>query len=216
MKAEVDGVSPTLNDASSVLGMLQFMFPEYTISPPPMVTFYMNVKSEVGSYEAMSLVNPGSMAVKKPSFKLSNGSLDVSSSQNAYVTRSCSAFFYGGLVNAKREQVFGKAVASVNSGLLMAVMGLLFPAVLHATHTELHFGKSELALSRFSSYIMLVAYAAYLYFQLKSQRQLRDQVMCVLRKQEKLKNQPHQAKDNQETELRILLKSKEPGKSLVG
>ena len=29
------------------------------------------------------------MAVKKPSFKLSNGSLDVSSSQNAYVTRSC-------------------------------------------------------------------------------------------------------------------------------
>ncbi|KAH9736078.1 hypothetical protein KPL71_017965 [Citrus sinensis] len=161
MKAEVDGVSPTLNDASSVLGMLQFMFPEYTISPPPMVTFYMNVKSEVGSYEAM-------------------------------------------------------AVASVNSGLLMAVMGLLFPAVLHATHTELHFGKSELALSRFSSYIMLVAYAAYLYFQLKSQRQLRDQVMCVLRKQEKLKNQPHQAKDNQETELRILLKSKEPGKSLVG
>ena len=98
----------------------------------------------------------------------------------------------------------------------MAVMGLLFPAVLHATHTELHFGKSELALSRFSSYIMLVAYAAYLYFQLKSQPQLRDQVMCVLRKQEKHKNQPHQAKDNQETELRILLKSKEPGKSLVG
>ncbi|GAY47887.1 hypothetical protein CUMW_107750 [Citrus unshiu] len=29
------------------------------------------------------------MAVKKPSFKLSNGSLDVSSGQNAYVTRSC-------------------------------------------------------------------------------------------------------------------------------
>ncbi|KDO52377.1 hypothetical protein CISIN_1g036295mg, partial [Citrus sinensis] len=79
-----------------------------------------------------------------------------------------SAFFYGGL-----------AVASVNSGLLMAVMGLLFPAVLHATHTELHFGKSELALSRFSSYIMLVAYAAYLYFQLKSQRQLRDQVNLI-------------------------------------
>ncbi|KAK9195910.1 hypothetical protein WN943_004038 [Citrus x changshan-huyou] len=182
-----------------------FMFPEYTISPPPMVTFYMNVKSEVGSYEAMSLVNPGSMAVKKPSFKLSNGSLDVSSGQNAYVTRSC---------NGAIEII--KAVASVNSGLLMAVMGLLFPAVLHATHTELHFGKSELALSRFSSYIMLVAYAAYLYFQLKSQRQLRDQVMSVLRKQEKHKNQPHQAKDNQETELRILLKSKEPGKSLVG
>ncbi|KAK9226291.1 hypothetical protein WN943_011338 [Citrus x changshan-huyou] len=67
-------------------------------------------------------------------------------------------------------------VASVNSGLLlMAVMGLLFPAVLHAIHTELHFEKSELALSRFNSCAMLVAYAAYLHFQLKSQRQLCDQ-----------------------------------------
>lgn len=52
----------------------------------------------------------------------------------------------------------------------MAVMGLLFPAVLHYTHSEVHFGKSELALSRFSSCIMLVAYAAYLFFQLKSQK----------------------------------------------
>jgi Ca2+:H+ antiporter len=52
----------------------------------------------------------------------------------------------------------------------MAVMGLLFPAVLHSTHTELHFGKSELALSRFSSCIMLVAYASYLAFQLKRQK----------------------------------------------
>lgn len=52
----------------------------------------------------------------------------------------------------------------------MAVMGLLFPAVLHFTGTEVHFGKSELALSRFSSCIMLVAYASYLFFQLKSER----------------------------------------------
>lgn len=51
----------------------------------------------------------------------------------------------------------------------MAVMGLLFPAVLHFTHTELHFGKSELALSRFSSCVMLVAYGAYLFYQLTSQ-----------------------------------------------
>ena len=54
----------------------------------------------------------------------------------------------------------------------MAVMGLLFPAVLRSTHTELHSGKSELALSRFSSGIMLVAYAAYLVFQLKSDKNL--------------------------------------------
>ncbi|KAJ6980574.1 vacuolar cation/proton exchanger 2-like isoform X2 [Populus alba x Populus x berolinensis] len=70
------------------------------------------------------------------------------------------AFFCGGL-----------ASAIVNSGLLlMAVMGLLFPAVLHFTHTEVHYGKSELALSRFSSCIMLGVYAAYLFFQLKSRK----------------------------------------------
>ncbi|KAL6137082.1 hypothetical protein ACLB2K_062377 [Fragaria x ananassa] len=83
------------------------------------------------------------------------------------------AFFAGGLVFSKRPQVFNKPTAAVNSGLLlMAVMGLLFPALLHSTHTELHFGKSELALSRFTSCIMLVAYASYLFFQLKSQRSL--------------------------------------------
>ncbi|KAF1894748.1 hypothetical protein Lal_00021041 [Lupinus albus] len=83
------------------------------------------------------------------------------------------AFLCGGIVFHKKEQVFNKAAATVNSGLLlMAVMGLLFPAVLHYTHTEMHFGKSELALSRFSSCVMLVAYAAYLFFQLKSQKSL--------------------------------------------
>ncbi|KAA8527114.1 hypothetical protein F0562_008657 [Nyssa sinensis] len=83
------------------------------------------------------------------------------------------AFFSGGIVFHKKEQVFNKATAVVNSGLLlMAVMGLLFPAVLHFTHTEVHFGKSELALSRFSSCIMLLAYAAYIFFQLTSQNNL--------------------------------------------
>ncbi|CAL0335043.1 unnamed protein product [Lupinus luteus] len=83
------------------------------------------------------------------------------------------AFLCGGIVFHKKEQVFNKAAATVNSGLLlMAVMGLLFPAVLHYTHTEMHVGKSELVLSRFSSCVMLVAYAAYLFFQLKSQKNL--------------------------------------------
>ncbi|KAJ0045328.1 hypothetical protein Pint_03668 [Pistacia integerrima] len=82
------------------------------------------------------------------------------------------AFFCGGLVIRNKEQRFDKASAVVNSGLLlMAVMGLLFPAVLHYTHTEVHFGRSELALSRFSSCVMLVAYVAYLVFQLKGQRE---------------------------------------------
>ncbi|XP_019098480.1 PREDICTED: vacuolar cation/proton exchanger 5-like, partial [Camelina sativa] len=80
------------------------------------------------------------------------------------------AFFCGGLVYSQKEQVFDKGNAVVNSGLLlMAVMGLLFPTVLHYTHSEVHAGSSELALSRFSSCVMLVAYAAYLFYQLKSQ-----------------------------------------------
>ncbi|KAM1657545.1 hypothetical protein ACFX1Q_045785 [Malus domestica] len=83
------------------------------------------------------------------------------------------AFFAGGLVHSKTEQVFNKGTAGVNSGLLlMAVMGLLFPAVLHSTRTELHYGKSELSLSRFTSCIMLVAYASFLFFQLRSQHNL--------------------------------------------
>ncbi|XP_060206061.1 vacuolar cation/proton exchanger 2-like [Lycium barbarum] len=87
------------------------------------------------------------------------------------------AFFSGGIIHHQKVQVFNKATAIVNSGLLlMAVMGLLFPAVLHFTHTELHFGKSELALSRFSSCIMLIAYASYLFFQLKSQPDLYSSV----------------------------------------
>mgnify|MGYP006872744105 FL=1 len=68
-----------------------------------------------------------------------------------------------------------QTTAVVNSGLLlMAVMGLLFPAVLRSTHTEANAGESELSLSRFTSCIMLIAYASYLYFQLKSHRQLYD------------------------------------------
>eukprot|EP00252_Welwitschia_mirabilis_P018770 TRINITY_DN4193_c0_g1_i1.p1 TRINITY_DN4193_c0_g1~~TRINITY_DN4193_c0_g1_i1.p1 ORF type:complete len:449 (+),score=90.77 TRINITY_DN4193_c0_g1_i1:143-1489(+) len=87
------------------------------------------------------------------------------------------AFFMGGCIHYKKEQRFNKATAVVNSGLLlMAVMGLLFPAVLHFTHTELHFGRSELALSRFSSCVMLSAYAFYLIFQLKSHRNLYDPI----------------------------------------
>jgi calcium/proton exchanger cax len=68
-----------------------------------------------------------------------------------------------------------QATAQVSSGLLlMAVMGLLFPATLHATKTEMYSGESELILSRFSSIVMLVAYTAYLYFQLRSHRELYD------------------------------------------
>ncbi|MQL77143.1 hypothetical protein Taro_009546 [Colocasia esculenta] len=80
------------------------------------------------------------------------------------------SFFSGGIVS-KKAQTFDKESAVMNSGmLLMAVMSLLFPAVLHYTRTEANFGRSELALSRFSSCIMLVAYASYLVFQFGSRK----------------------------------------------
>ncbi|KAF8082121.1 hypothetical protein N665_0846s0004 [Sinapis alba] len=109
-------------------------------------------------------------------FALKNGMIRVvqltllgSILSNMLLVLGC-AFFCGGLSFSRKEQVFDKGNAVVNSGLLlMAVMGLLFPAVLHYTHSEVHAGSSELALSRFSSCIMLVAYAAYLFFQLKTQ-----------------------------------------------
>lgn len=108
-------------------------------------------------------------ALKRGMIRVVQQSLLGSILSNMLLVLGC-AFFSGGLVFHGKEQLFNKATAVVNSGLLlMAVMGLLFPAVLHYTHSEVHFGKSELALSRFSSCIMLVAYAAYLFFQLKSQ-----------------------------------------------
>uniref|UniRef100_A0A5B6ZTQ0 Vacuolar cation/proton exchanger n=1 Tax=Davidia involucrata TaxID=16924 RepID=A0A5B6ZTQ0_DAVIN len=111
-------------------------------------------------------------ALKNGMIRVVQQSLLGSILSNMLLVLGC-AFFTGGIVHHQKVQVFNKAAAVVNSGLLlMAVMGILFPAVLHFTHTEVHFGKSELALSRFSSCIMLVAYASYLFFQLKSQQTL--------------------------------------------
>ncbi|KAK6911139.1 Sodium/calcium exchanger membrane region [Dillenia turbinata] len=111
-------------------------------------------------------------ALKNEMIRVVQQSLLGSILSNMLLVLGC-AFFTGGIVHYKKVQVFDKAVAQVNSGLLlMAVMGVMFPAVLHFTHSEVHFGKSELSLSRFSSCIMLVAYASYLFFQLKNQRNL--------------------------------------------
>nr|AFD32369.1 CAX2 transporter [Sedum alfredii] len=108
-------------------------------------------------------------ALKSGMLRVVQQSLLGSILSNMLLVLGC-AFFSGGLVHRNKQQVFNKAAAVVSSGLLlMAVMGLLFPAVLHYTRTEVHFGKSELALSRFSSCVMLIAYASYLFFQLKSQ-----------------------------------------------
>nr|XP_023919436.1 vacuolar cation/proton exchanger 5-like [Quercus suber] len=111
------------------------------------------------------------LALKSGMIRVAQLSLLGSILSNLLLVLGC-AFFCGGFVLHK-EQLFNKKTAVVNSRLLfMAVMGLLFPAVLHYTHIEVYFGKSELALSRFSSCIMLVTYAAYLFFQLKNQRNL--------------------------------------------
>lgn len=110
---------------------------------------------------------------------------------NTLLVLGC-AFFGGGLACGKTEQAFRKVSslsgfsiswyrwtalilycwqedAVLNSGLLlMAVMGLVSPAMLYYTHTEVNLGQSALALSRFSSCIMLVAYAAFVYFELSN------------------------------------------------
>ncbi|CAL4971504.1 unnamed protein product [Urochloa decumbens] len=89
---------------------------------------------------------------------------------NTLLVLGC-AFFGGGLACGKPEQAFRKEDAVLNSGLLlMAVMGLVSPAMLYYTHTEVNLGQSALALSRFSSCIMLVAYAAFVYFELSNSR----------------------------------------------
>ncbi|PWA76470.1 cation exchanger 6 [Artemisia annua] len=108
-------------------------------------------------------------AMKHGMLRVVQQSLLGSILSNMLLVLGC-AFFCGGIVHPHKPQVFNKSNAVMSSGLLlMAVMGLLFPTVLHFTHTELHFGKSELALSRFSSCIMLIAYGAYLFFQLTGQ-----------------------------------------------
>ncbi|GAB2225462.1 hypothetical protein Droror1_Dr00006254 [Drosera rotundifolia] len=106
-------------------------------------------------------------ALKHGMIRVVQQSLLGSILSNMLLVLGCS-FFIGGIRHHPRVQCFDKATVQVNSSLLlMAVMGIMSPAVLHFTHTEKDVGKSELSLSRFSSCIMLVAYASYLFFQLK-------------------------------------------------
>nr|WMS59629.1 CAX3 [Impatiens uliginosa] len=127
-------------------------------------------------------------ALRKGMTRVVKQSLLGSILSNMLLVLGC-AFLSGGLTNRDKVQRFNKAAAAVNSGLLlMAVMCILFPAVLHFTHTELHTGESELYLSRFSSCIMLVAYASYLFFQLRSQQNTHDLVGEVPTEEERNSN----------------------------
>ncbi|CAN0854784.1 Vacuolar cation/proton exchanger 1, partial [Linum grandiflorum] len=85
-----------------------------------------------------------------------------------------SSLLCGGLANIKKEQKYDRKQADVNSlllllGLLCHILPLMFKyAVGEGPATS----SSTLQLSRVSSIFMLVAYAAYIIFQLKTHRQL--------------------------------------------
>ncbi|KAJ6424831.1 hypothetical protein OIU84_025575 [Salix udensis] len=82
----------------------------------------------------------------------------------------------GGLANLKREQRYDRKQADVNSlllllGLLCHMLPLMFRyAIGEGTATA----SSTLQLSRVSSIVMLIAYVAYIFFQLKTHRQIFD------------------------------------------
>ncbi|KAL2610489.1 hypothetical protein R1flu_029062 [Riccia fluitans] len=111
-------------------------------------------------------------ALRKGLMRVVQLSLLGSILSNMLLVLGCS-FFVGGLTHSGKDQKFNKQAAGVSIGLLlMTCMGLLFPAVLHATGTEIHDSASELTLSRFISCVLVVAYGIFLYFQLRSHKRL--------------------------------------------
>ncbi|KAL6967674.1 Vacuolar cation/proton exchanger 3 [Sarracenia purpurea var. burkii] len=84
------------------------------------------------------------------------------------------SLFCGGLANLKKEQRFDKKQSDVNVLLLLlGLLCLLLPVMFRcAVEPDTLAAGSVLQLSRASSIIMLVAYFAYLVFQLKTHREL--------------------------------------------
>ncbi|KAJ6840333.1 vacuolar cation/proton exchanger 1a [Iris pallida] len=86
------------------------------------------------------------------------------------------SLFCGGLANLRKEQLYDRKQADVNSGLLLLgvlchMLTLIFKyAIKPSEGTEMV--HAALDLSRACSIIMLLAYVAYLFFQLKTHRQL--------------------------------------------
>ncbi|KAG5122608.1 hypothetical protein JHK84_040948 [Glycine max] len=88
-----------------------------------------------------------------------------------------SSLLCGGLANLKREQRYDRKQADVNSlllllGLLCHLLPLLFKYALGGVNHSI--ATSTLQLSRASSIVMLLAYVAYIFFQLKTHRKLFD------------------------------------------
>ncbi|XP_009591670.1 vacuolar cation/proton exchanger 3-like isoform X2 [Nicotiana tomentosiformis] len=87
-----------------------------------------------------------------------------------------SSLFCGGLTNLKKEQRFDRGQADVNSlllllGLLCHMLPLMYRLSVEPVLNN-NVTTSVLGLSRVSSICMLVAYAAYLFFQLRTHRQM--------------------------------------------
>mmetsp|Transcript_25278 Transcript_25278/g.83029 ORF Transcript_25278/g.83029 Transcript_25278/m.83029 type:complete len:378 (-) Transcript_25278:48-1181(-) len=112
-------------------------------------------------------------------FALNNGLLRVvqlsllgSILSNMLLVLGC-AFFFGGL--KMKVQTYNATGVMMNAALLLlSVAGMSLPAALHASGTELADYNSELALSRFSSCLLLVIYISFLYFQLHSHKEYFD------------------------------------------
>lgn len=85
-----------------------------------------------------------------------------------------SSLFCGGLANLSKEQIFDRNQADVN--VLLLSLGVLCHALPLAFQYSREAGISSagsvLLLSRVSSIVLLVAYITYLFFQLKTHRQL--------------------------------------------
>ncbi|XP_073008885.1 vacuolar cation/proton exchanger 1a-like [Typha latifolia] len=86
------------------------------------------------------------------------------------------SLFCGGLANLRKEQLFDRKQADVNTGLLLLgalchLLPMIFKYAISSGEGIIATG-STLDLSRASSIVMLLAYAAYLFFQLKTHRQL--------------------------------------------
>ncbi|GAU43518.1 hypothetical protein TSUD_245460, partial [Trifolium subterraneum] len=88
-----------------------------------------------------------------------------------------SSLLCGGLANLKREQRYDRKQADVNSlllllGLLCHLLPLMFKYALAGGNHSI--ATSTLQLSRASSVVMLLAYVAYIFFQLKTHRKIFD------------------------------------------
>ncbi|KAK1307220.1 Vacuolar cation/proton exchanger 1a [Acorus calamus] len=86
-----------------------------------------------------------------------------------------SSLFCGGLFNLHKEQIFERKQADVNSGLLiLGLLCLMLPLAFryYAVASGIEALKPTLLLSRICSIVMLLAYVAFLFFQMKTHRKI--------------------------------------------